>query len=305
MDVVGALVDGPRAQRAFALKAVFEAPWSITVEDRAPLTVVVMARGRATFTGSQGACEVAVGDVVLVRGGEPYTLADGVDTPADIRILPGQVCVDPNGRILAEQMALGVRSWGNTRSADATVMLIGTYEQETSVGSLLLSRLPRELVVRDLEPALVELFAAEVVGDEPGQSAVVDRLLDLVVVRCARTVVAPSSGGSVDPLVARARRALEERLDEPWTVESLARCVGLSRAALARRFAQEVGEPPLTYLTRWRLAVAADLMLGTDLTLASIAVQVGYANAFALSAAFKRVRGESPRDFRHRHRHAA
>ena len=50
MDVVSALVDGPRAQRAFALKAVFDGAWSITVEDRAPLTVVVMARGRATFT---------------------------------------------------------------------------------------------------------------------------------------------------------------------------------------------------------------------------------------------------------------
>ena len=51
MDVLSALVDGPRAQRAFALKAVFDGTWSITVEDRAPLTLVVVARGRATFTG--------------------------------------------------------------------------------------------------------------------------------------------------------------------------------------------------------------------------------------------------------------
>ncbi|MFC4783968.1 cupin domain-containing protein [Nocardioides sp. MAHUQ-72] len=300
MDVVGALLDGPRARRAFVLKAVFDGTWSLTVEDRAPLTVVVMARGRATFTGGRGPAEVGAGDVVVVRGPAPYTFADSATTAADIRILPGQVCVDPDGRLLADEMELGVRTWGNSRSADATVMLIGTYEQETSVGSLLLSRLPTELVIHDLDPAFIELFAAEVVGEQPGQAAVLDRLVDLLVVRCARSLLAESSAGQ-DALVEHALRAIEEHPEHPWTVESLAAHVGLSRAALARRFALRVGEPPLTYLTRWRLALAADLLVGTDQTLATIASRVGYANAFALSAAFKRIHGESPRDYRRRH----
>ena len=239
--------------------------------------------------------------MVLVRGPAPYTFADTAQTPEDIRILPGQVCVDPQGRILAEDMELGLRTWGNTRSDDATVMLIGTYQHETSVGSLLLSKLPVELVIRDLEPALIGLFAEEIVGDEPGQAAVIDRLLDLLVVRCVRTVLATSAGPSGDDLVGRALRAIEEQPEHPWTVESLATHVGLSRAALARRFVLQMGEPPLTYLTRWRLALAADLLVSTDHTLAAIASKVGYANAFALSAAFKRVHGESPRDYRSRH----
>jgi AraC-like DNA-binding protein len=301
MDAVSALVDGPRAQRAFALKAVFEGTWSLTVEDRAPLTVVVMARGRATFTGTRGATELGAGDVVLARGPSPYTFADSVRSPADIRILPGQVCVDPHGRILADDMAVGVRTWGNTRSEDATVMLVGTYQQETSVGSLLLSRLPDERVIRGLDPGLIELLAAEIVDDQPGQSAVIDRLIDLLVVRLARSVLAESSGISADALVGYALRAIEEHPEHPWTVGSLGAHVGFSRAALARRFALRMGEPPLTYLTRWRLALAADLLVGTDQTLASIASRVGYANAFALSAAFKRVHGESPRKYRSRH----
>jgi transcriptional regulator GlxA family with amidase domain len=243
---------------------------------------------------------VGAGDVVLVRGPAPYTFADSAQTPEDIRILPGQVCVDPHGRILATDMELGLRTWGNTRSDDATVMLIGTYQHETSVGSLLLSKLPVELVIRNLEPALIALFADEVVGREPGQAAVIDRLLDLLVVRCVRSVLATASGSSGDELVGRALRAIEEQPELPWTVESLARRVGLSRAALARRFAVQMGEPPLTYLTRWRLALAADLLVSTDLTLAAIAAKVGYANAFALSAAFKRVHGESPRAYRSR-----
>ncbi|WP_241238278.1 cupin domain-containing protein [Nocardioides pantholopis] len=300
MDAVSALFDGPRAQRAFALKAVFEGTWSLTVEDRAPLTVVVMARGRATFTRGRESTEVGVGDVVVVRGPAPYTVADSASTPADIRILPGQVCVDPHGRLLAEDLRLGVRTWGNSRSADATVMLIGTYEQETSVGSLVLSRLPEQLVLHDLDPRLVELFATELVGDEPGQSAVLDRLLDLLVVRCARAALADPSGTAADPLVGRVLRAMEEHPERPWTVASLATHVGLSRAALARRFTARMGEPPLTYLTRWRLALAADLLAGTDQTIGAIAARVGYGTPFALSAAFKRVHGESPRDYRRR-----
>jgi AraC-like DNA-binding protein len=84
----------------------------------------------------------------------------------------------------------------------------------------------------------------------------------------------------------------------PWTVAELAGRAGVSRAALARRFAELVGEPPMSYLTNWRLAVAADLLREPDTTIAAVAHQVGYSSAFALSAAFKRVRGVSPRDHR-------
>jgi AraC-like DNA-binding protein len=77
-------------------------------------------------------------------------------------------------------------------------------------------------------------------------------------------------------------------------VASLASGAGISRAAFARRFAALVGEPPMSYLAGWRIALAADLLRETDDTLESVARKVGYANAFALSAAFKRVRGVSP-----------
>jgi AraC-like DNA-binding protein len=85
---------------------------------------------------------------------------------------------------------------------------------------------------------------------------------------------------------------------EPWTVASLARETGVSRAALARRFHELVGEPPVSFLTGWRIALAADLLLEPGATIGSVAHQVGYGSPFALSTAFKRLRGISPQQHR-------
>lgn len=301
MSSLDLLMDGPRAQAAFLLKAVFAGEWSITAEDEVPLTVIAIARGKAVFTGCEGPQGVAAGDVIVCRGPATYVIADSADRPADIRILPGQVCVDPSGALLAEELALGVRTWGNSRSPEATVMLIGTYERETSVGSLLLSRLPTSVVLRGFDTAVVDLLAAELVREEAGQAALLDRLLDVLVVKAVREVLAASPALPADDAVAAVLRAMEQHPQLPWTVAGLGEQVGLSRAALARRFTEQVGEPPLAYLTRWRLALAADLLIGTDLTLSAIAARVGYANPFALSAAFKRLHGTSPTSFRSRH----
>jgi AraC-like DNA-binding protein len=80
----------------------------------------------------------------------------------------------------------------------------------------------------------------------------------------------------------------------PWTVANLAAAVRSSRAAFARRFVEQVGEPPIAFLTGWRLALAADLLRADGATIASVARHVGYGTPFALSSAFKRAYGVSP-----------
>ena len=101
-----------------------------------------------------------------------------------------------------------------------------------------------------------------------------------------------------DPVLARVIAALHARPAEPWTVESLAREVHVSRATLARRFAEVVGEPPLTYLTHWRMHLAAQRLKYSTETVGAIAREVGYTSEYAFNRAFTRLRGQPPGRYR-------
>ena len=132
-----------------------------------------------------------------------------------------------------------------------------------------------------------------------------DRLLDVLLIAVLRAWFARPEGqapgwyrAAADPVVGPALQLLHEDPAHPWTVATLARATRVSRSELARRFTDLVGEPPMAYLTDWRLALAADLLLEPGATIGSVAPQVGYGSAFALSAAFKRVRGVSPQQHR-------
>ena len=105
-----------------------------------------------------------------------------------------------------------------------------------------------------------------------------------------------------DRIVERALRIMHDNPAHPWTMDELAAQLGASRASLARRFHDLVGEPPMTFLKNWRMAMAADLLCSPDETVSTVAEKVGYATPFAFSTAFKRVRGISPQKHRARAR---
>jgi len=309
VDALAGLLDGPRAQGAFLMRCVMEPPWSIRIQDRAPLCLTAVVRGNAWVAPDEGdAVRVGPGDIVINRGPDLYTVADDLNTPIQAVIHPGERCTTPDGVELHQQMDLGVRTWGN--SADGSMMmLVGTYMMDGEVSQRLLAALPTMLVLpaQAWESPLIGLLADEIVKDEPGQEAVLDRLLDLLLIAVLRTWFArPGAEAPAwyraydDPVVGRALRMLHHHPEHPWTVAELAVVAGVSRAALARRFAEQVGEPPMAFLTGWRLALAADLLREPDATLESVARQVGYSTPFALSTAFKRVRGISPREHRAR-----
>jgi len=307
MDPLGSVLTAPRAEGAFLLRSILNPPWSLRIQDEAPLTVIAVVRGEAWLLPDHSPpTSLRPGDVAIVRGPDRYTVADHPATAPTVIIHPGQISTTMDGETLCEVMDLGVRSWGDSVDG-ASLMLTGTYQQRSEIGRLLLGTLPAVIVVRDegWDCPYLALLSAEMTSQEAGQEVVLDRLLDLVLLATLREWLSREDSptprwyrAAGDPVVATALESMQSEPGRPWTVASLAAGSGVSRAAFARRFTELVGAPPMAYLTEWRLALAADLLREPEATIGSVARHVGYGSAFALSTAFKRIRGVSPTQYR-------
>ncbi len=314
MDHLGGLLDPARAREAFALRVSVDPPWSVRVEDRAPLGITAVVRGVAWLVcDGLDPVELHPGDVALLRGPDAYVVADDPATLPQAVIQPDQVCAAPDGGALHDLRLTGVRTWGNAAEG-RTILVAGSYNLERDVSRAMLRALPQRIVVRRAENhgSVVDLLADEITRDLPGQQAMLDRLLDILVLTTVRAWFARTDvdepgwyRANADPVVGPVLRAVCAEPAAAWTVERMARLANVSRASLARRFTEVVGESPMAFLTGWRITLAADLLRDGDADLASVAREVGYGTPFALSTAFKRVRGVSPRAHRAAARSAA
>ncbi|MCR6483086.1 AraC family transcriptional regulator [Amycolatopsis sp. OK19-0408] len=298
MDVLSDLLHRAHAADALVRQLIQRPPWSMTFADVPPLTLVATLGGHAFVRlGAEPPVRLAAGDIALVST-TGYTIADDPATAPQVVIRGGR-----KYPITAEVSPRAPRTYGDG-APGATTMLRGAYELHGVAAERLLAMLP-PLAVVPAGPrtrAALDLLAVEVARDEPGQDAVLARLLDLVLVLALRAWCAESPPpwfrALDDAEVGEALRLLHAEPAGRWTVAGLAARVGLSRAAFAARFARLVGEPPLAYLTGWRMTLAADLLRDTEDTVAAVAKAVGYDDPFAFSVAFKRVRGASPSDWR-------
>lgn len=307
MDTLGGLLDAPRARGAFALRAVMSEPWSLRDLAGSPLTLIAGVAGRVWVAPDEGEpVEIGPGDIAVIRAPTHYNLADSLAASPQVIIHPGQDCCDLEGNSLHDSMMHGIRTWGNDPNG-STIFLVGAYEHLSDISDRLLNALPPILSLShaDWESPLVPLLCDEVTKDEPGQAAVLDRLLDLLVTAVLKAWFAQQDSRRPDwwryqgdRIVERALAVMHDRPADPWSMEKLAKVSGASRASLARRFNELVGEPPMTFLKNWRMALAADLLCDPDETVTTVAEKVGYATPFAFSAAFKRVRGVSPQEYR-------
>jgi AraC-like DNA-binding protein len=265
----------------------------------APLAVHVVRTGPLWLHAPQQTTPLGPGDVVLVRGGTDVAFCAGPDQPATAlsRLLDGRGA------------GPGVNRLDLPGPGPAATLLCGAYAFAGSVCDRLLEVLPSVAHVPAAAGPLrrvVEVLYDELDATAPGQQTALDRVLDLLLVHVLRAhfasgaAVPPWYAALQDPAVGQALRALHGDPAAPWTVERMARIVGLSRAAFARRFTAAVGEPPLAYLTGWRIALAKEALHRDGSTLALVAREVGYASEFALSAAFRRTVGEAPGRWRER-----
>jgi AraC-like DNA-binding protein len=248
-----------------------------------------------------------------------------------IEQLPGDVVLLPTGaaHIVASAPAGPTRTWGKvaegqagdpahecllegTGGGSSTHVICAGFEYDHEFAQPLLSLMPPVLFLSGQEIAegspvqsTLRVLRHELATRTSGSATVIDRLIDVLFVQVIRSWLGAEeySGTSWlqalrDPTIGRALSILHANPAAPWTIETLAREVSLSRATLTRRFSTLVGEPPLSYLTRWRMELAARHLRQTEKSVSTIARQVGYASEFAFSRAFSRLRGLPPSRYR-------
>ncbi|TDD91520.1 AraC family transcriptional regulator [Saccharopolyspora karakumensis] len=299
MDAFGDLFRGLRAQGSLFGSSTLTPPWSLHFVDGAPLTLCTVLDGQGWIVPERGEPEpLRDRDTVVVRGPETFTFVDEIGTSAR-PLACGEFCATPE--LGGTRHRIG---WHDPGQGSGTTLIVGAYPLRGEISRRLLEALPVVLRVESGgtgDPVLDHL-AAEVAVDAPGQQLVLDRLLDWMLV-CTLREWFDRPGGEPpawweaqrDPVAGEALRLLHAEPATSWTVAGLAGRIGVSRSTLAKRFTDLVGEPPLTYLTRWRMTLAADLLTEREAaTIGEIAHVVGYADPFTFSAAFKRIRGTTP-----------
>ncbi|MFE6778433.1 AraC family transcriptional regulator [Streptomyces sp. NPDC057702] len=306
-DALSSLLRDIRPAGALFDQSTLRPPWSLRFAEETSLTLLTMLSGEAWATpDGADAVSLHTGDVALVRGPAPFTVADDPATQAVAVVDRDGACTAPDGRALGGGLPMCRR---DGLPGEAAVLLKVTYEVNGQVGRRVLDALPPLARVPALPggcPTL-HMISTEVGGDSPGRDVVLDRLLDLLLVSSLRewfklptTDVPAWYRAQTDPVVGRALRSLHDDPAHPWTVAELAARSGVSRAAFAQRFTHLVGRPPMAYLAEWRISRAADLLADSDATVAAVARQVGYSSSYALSAAFKRTLGVRPTEHRDR-----
>jgi AraC-like DNA-binding protein len=305
-DVLTGVLDALGVRGRVFCRSELRAPWGLVLPQGPGAHFHVVERGRCSLrlAGASRSLTLTSGDLVLVPHGRGHTLADPVDAaarPLATQTRPAAGCV---GRM--------IRVGGGGAE---TRLLCGAFHFARAGARSLLQPLPDVIHVpaqAGHEPAwlasALHLLMAEAQASRPGAEAVVSRLTDVILVQALRAWIGslpPGRGGWLgalrDPQVAGALTLMHRAPERRWTVATLAGQVGLSRSPFAARFTQLVGEPPLAYLTRWRLLRAARALGEEPVSLQDLAARVGYVSVAAFSRAFQRSFGVAPGAYRRQH----
>ncbi len=243
---------------------------------------------------------LTAGDIIVLPHGDTHVLTS---TPGMRRTPDMSLYQLPRDGELPVSISMG------DSEDDPTHFVCGFLGCDARPYNPLLAALPRVILVNDRAggalAAYVQFALTESKQPRLGGQGVLGRLSELMFVDVVRRYLEslPADrtdwlAGLRDPFIGRALAALHRDPTGEWTIESLARLVGLSRSALAERFVQFVGQPPMQYLMNWRMQLAANHLLSGTESVALIANRVGYESEAAFSRAFKKAVGKPPSQWR-------
>lgn len=256
----------------------------------------VEAGGAWVTPAGQSATWIEAGDLVLLPLGKGHTIASAVGSPVE------------NIEVIAsdhfDRDKLVLRHGGN---GPASHLVSGFFSFEGSPLPAVMAALPPLIHIPRGDAGAPAWLAAishflvdEAQRPDPGSALMISRLIDLLVIRTLRSWAASQAtrmgwlGGLGEERIGRVLSAMHAAPFRRWTVQSLAEIATMSRSIFAERFTAAVGEPPMRYLSRWRLTIAADLLRSGGLKVTEAAYRSGYASDAAFSRAFKAHFGYAP-----------
>ncbi|MBL0939495.1 MAG: AraC family transcriptional regulator [Gemmatimonadaceae bacterium] len=298
------------------------APWRIGLPASGTLSFYVVARGGGWVQvagtipeGPHGPAQpyppvaLSAGDILLLPRGQAHWLVDHPSTKTAPLELDHQACPRPwigdhavfGGDGPVTSLVIGHFRFGGSAAGNP---LLGTFPA--------ILHIPASAAVPGSPLAgIMPLILGESAAPGPGSNIVLARLADLLLIHALRYWIANAGAHTcglhavVNPNIGRALRLIHARPAESWTVDSLAQSVDMSRSAFSALFTRLVGEPPLMYVTRWRMTQAALRLEASEESVATVAEHVGYANPVAFAKAFTRVQGVGPGAWRRQHRTTA
>jgi AraC-like DNA-binding protein len=321
MDALSEIPHSVRLEGAVFYNAEFRAPWGFRSPPscevaaflrKGPKHVIIFhlltaGRARGEVEHSAHSVELVPGDIVVFPHGDAHIISNGSPT----RIVN-------NGEHLEEVFSQGMVLARYGGGGESTLFVGGYMECDRELSKTFLGGLPPLFKVnirndpagRWLENS-IKFSASQASANREGSDALLARISEALFVETLRHYMAelpPQQtgwlAGARDPAVGAALANMHRAPEHAWTIASLAQQVGVSRSVLAERFRQYLGEPPMTYLSRWRLQLGARMLTSTSYSVARVSGEEGYESEQAFNRAFKREFGAPPARFRLRARSA-
>lgn len=311
MDLLSSILSALKIEATSISRWELSSPWGVDVIDFSPGYCLTVVSGHCWVQLPGSEClQLCSGDSLLVPGGGTCQLLSEPDSVAiPLGELPWQGD-DYQGLDARHQPASAQQvRWGGGGEACHLLGLAFTFQ--SGLSDFLLKALPdTNILHRDdakLMPLTQQAIENLIDDDQPGYIAVAGHLAEFIIVSMLRSVILSEKGESVgwlrglqDPHIHRALTSIHSSPQQNWSLSQLATQALLSRSAFAERFHRLVGVTPMEYVNRWRIQIAADLLIRQDSSLQQIAEDVGYQTDRAFRRVFKQVLGESPSSFRRR-----
>ncbi len=302
-DVLADVLRSIHLQSTLYCRAKMGAPWGFRVSPREVASFHLVTEGTCWLTveGIDKPVLLDEGDLVILPHGHAHTMTDHPNSPVTrLEDLVPKQPVNKDGIFYS------------VGRGTVTTLVCGGLKLEDRATNPLYSMLPSYIHIRSEHgqsapwlQAIVELVKTEASANQLEAETVITRLSEILFIKAVHAYISTVDDGNVgwlgalkDPQIGQALALIQRQPDDPWTVESLASRVSLSRSAFSAKFKQLVGEPPMQYITRVRLSKAAALMRTHPATLVEVALSIGYDSEVAFSKAFKRYFGIAPGAYR-------